>query len=241
VCCRHVLENIPDPSDFLSGLGKNLANLPGAVFYCETPNGAAVLSGTSLWDVIYPHCSYFTPVSMRQALGRAGFEVLRIGTSFEDQFLAVEAFRKESTAAEAPAADEITELADSVDRFAGRFRLAMEHWASLIATSARENRRIALWGAGAKAVTFLNMVPGADLIGAIVDSNPRKNGMFVPCTAQRIVSPSELVEYQPHAVILLNDAYEAEVRAALGELTPDASLWVSAAGFPSTLEQPVVA
>jgi hypothetical protein len=236
VCCRHVLEHIPDPCAFLQGIAGNLDDSPGSVFYCETPNAAAVLTGGSLWDVIYPHCSYFTPVSITQALRRAGFKVLHVGTSFENQFLAVEAIRDQSLS-ETPdlsTAEELTALAGFVNLFADRFSLAMERWGALIENSVRENRKIALWGAGAKAVTFLNMVPHAGQIGAIVDSNPRKHGMFVPGTGQQICSPANLVDYRPHAVILLNDAYEAEVRHALGTLAPEASLWVSNSGFPST-------
>ena len=101
-------------------------------------------------------------------------------------------------------------------------------------------RRIALWRAGAKAVTFLNMVLGGR-IGAVVDSNPRKHGSFIPCTAQMISSPSSLAGYRPDSVILLNAAYESEVRRELAQIAPGAALWISTDGFPTFIEQLVEA
>jgi hypothetical protein len=240
VCCRHVLEHIPDPCGFLRGINANLANSPRSLFYCETPNAAAVLTGSSLWDVIYPHCSYFTPVSIKRALEQADFEVLRICTSFEDQFLAVDAIRKHAVPAAtgmSSGSDEVAALHGFINQFADRFRHAMEGWAALIENSVLENRRIALWGAGAKAVTFLNMVPGAERIGLIVDSNPRKSESFIPCTGHFIASPASLIDYRPDVVILLNAAYEDEVRRDLDQLVPEAALCVSADGFPSELER----
>ena len=243
VCCRHVLEHIPDPCGFLQNISENLAGSPGSLFYCETPNAAAVLTGSSLWDVIYPHCSYFTPVSLKRALEQAGFEVLRIATSFDNQFLGIDATRTGSPVflADSPSHEELNALSGIVNLFAERFHKAMNAWAALIEGAVVGGRRIALWGAGAKAVTFLNMVPGAGRIGAVVDSNPRKHGSFIPCTAQMIGSPSSLAGYRPDSVILLNAAYESEVRRELAQIAPGAALWITRTDFPTFIEQLVEA
>jgi SAM-dependent methyltransferase len=244
VCCRHVLEHIPDPCGFLQSIGENLRESPQSLFYCETPNAAAVLTGSSLWDVIYPHCSYFTPVSLKRALEQSGFEVLRIAASFDNQFLGIDAIHSESLLR--PPADsielgELEILAEAVNLFADRFKSAMTMWAGMIEKTVLKGGRVALWGAGAKAVTFLNMVPGAARIGAVVDLNPRKQGSYIPCTAQMIASPASLADYRPDAVILLNSAYESEVREQLAQISPGAALWLSVDGFPVLIEQLVEA
>ena len=77
------------------------------------------------------------------------------------------------------------------------------------------------------------MVPGAERIDTVVDLNPRKNGMFIPCTGQRIVGPVSLMEYQPDTVILLNPAYQNEVRQSLAEVAPGAKMWMNTDGMPS--------
>ncbi|HEV2273057.1 MAG TPA: hypothetical protein VGR96_02760 [Acidobacteriaceae bacterium] len=79
-------------------------------------------------------------------------------------------------------------------------------------------RRVALWGAGAKGVTFLNVVPGARQIDSVVDRNPRKRGMYVPGTGRRISAPEELERNPPELVITLNPAYVAEIQAMLADL-----------------------
>lgn len=72
-----------------------------------------------------------------------------------------------------------------------------------------------MWGAGAKGVMFLNLVPGAESIREVVDMNPRKQGMFVAGTGQMIVAPEVLSDDSPDAVIVLNSAYRAEIAARL--------------------------
>jgi hypothetical protein len=85
-------------------------------------------------------------------------------------------------------------------------------------TTAQDHKRIAFWGAGAKGVTFLNMVPNADKIEYVVDSNVRKQGMYVPGTGQPISSPDRLQDYQPDIVIVLNPLYTYEISSALAGL-----------------------
>ena len=238
ICCRHVLEHIPEPDVFLRGISSTLTDSQESVFYCETPNAAEVLGGSSLWDIIYPHCSYFTAVSMRRLLERAQFKVLHIGSAFGEQFLAAEAVAGGSNgeqALTAAPADELEAVRVLVQSFAGRLRNTIDRWAAVIESSRQQGRRLALWGAGAKGVTFLNMVPGAERIDTVVDLNPRKNGTFIPCTGQRIVGPVRLIEDQPDTVILLNPAYQNEVRQSLAEVAPGAKMWMNAGGMPAAV------
>jgi hypothetical protein len=199
------------------------------------------LTGTSLWDVIYPHCSYFSETSMRVVLEKVGFHPVRMSTSFEDQFLTVDAVRDDVTAAQLPSEPAIAAFAVLVHSFARLFVSATERWGALIENFAHNGRPVALWGAGAKATTFLNSVPGTRTIQPVVDTNPRKQGMFVPGTGQRIVNPAHLAEIRPGAVILLNSAYRAEVWQAMSELGITPELWVNVNGIPSRIERSMAA
>jgi len=75
--------------------------------------------------------------------------------------------------------------------------------------------RAVLWGAGAKGVTFLNMMGAREGVEYAVDVNPRKAGKYVAGTGQRIVEPEFLRSYRPDCVILANPIYEREVRGTL--------------------------
>jgi hypothetical protein len=77
-------------------------------------------------------------------------------------------------------------------------------------------RHIIVWGAGAKAVTFLNIIdPAGALITHVVDVNPRKAGRFIGGSGQQIVDPSAVSELRPEVVILMNPIYRNEIASAL--------------------------
>jgi ABC-type Fe3+-hydroxamate transport system substrate-binding protein len=89
---------------------------------------------------------------------------------------------------------------------------------------AAAGQRVGIWGTGSKGVTFLNSVPAARQIAYAVDINPRKQGMFVAGSGQKIVSPAFLVAYQPDVVIIMNPNYEAEISNQLAALGVTASV-----------------
>ena len=230
VCCRHVLEHISDPTILLQTIRSNLSSCSSPLFYCEVPNAASVFNGPALWDVNYPHCCYFSSASLRNLLIMNGFRILRLEPSFDSQFLSAEAVPSISgIAGELATMEQVEAVERMIEGFKSRFRHAINDWTAQIEAATRQGKRIALWGTGAKAVTFVNAVAAASQIGLLVDSNPRKHGMFVAGTGQRIASPDELPGYRPDAIILLNPTYEAEIRQTLAEMTADADLWISSA------------
>jgi len=76
--------------------------------------------------------------------------------------------------------------------------------------------KVAIWGAGAKGVTFANLVDGErNLVDCIVDLNPYKQGRFLPGTGHPIVSYQELGRRGVTSAILMNPNYRAENQALL--------------------------
>jgi hypothetical protein len=217
LCCRHVLEHLERPLDFLVDLAKMGAKNAEAGFYFEVPNGEFVLNGKGIWDVIYPHVSYFTERSLRGLFQRAGFTVLQVGKTFSDQFLFIEARTCSQLGAQTPRSAPERE-ADSrceTDLLEKQFTKEAGDWSELLMRLTRARKRFAFWGVGAKGVTFLNLVSGAGNIFSVIDSNPRKQYMFVPGTGQVISAPETLHQFEPEAVILLNAAYRQEISSRL--------------------------
>lgn len=225
VACRHVLEHIPEPLAFLSGLHHTLSAQPGVTLYFEVPNAQQMLAGSGLWDVLYQHVHYFTPESLSALFRRAGFELIETGSAFFDQYLSIEARAGAGIQADAaqasPSQFGIGRLTAGFDQ---RFHQAVAAWNALLHKSISGKRRVVLWGAGAKGVTFLNVVPGARQIDSVVDLNPRKQGMYVPGTGQRIWAPEDLERDPPDLVITLNPAYVAEIQAMLADLGASAQV-----------------
>lgn len=77
----------------------------------------------------------------------------------------------------------------------------METWNGNLSRLFEKGSRIVLWGAGAKGVTFLNTQKAGRQIEYVVDINPRKQGMYVAGTGQRIVAPEFLSKYRPETIL----------------------------------------
>jgi hypothetical protein len=77
---------------------------------------------------------------------------------------------------------------------------------------------VAVWGAGSKGVSFLNLVaPGRD-VAYVVDVNPNKAGLYVPGSGQVVVGPDELSGRDLDTVLVMNPLYVDEITRTLGEL-----------------------
>ncbi len=71
--------------------------------------------------------------------------------------------------------------------------------------------KVALWGAGAKGVTFANLVePRQKWIDCVVDLNPQKQGRFIPGTGHPITSYKELGRRGVTTAILMDPNYRDE-------------------------------
>ncbi len=216
IVSRFVYEHIPAPRDFLAMIRETTDDAHPPVIFFEVPNVDLIIRQMSVWDVIYEHCSYFSVESLTHAFAVTGFDVLRVEETYNKQFLTIDA----RAGAGSPGTD--TGNLDALRRDVASFRDQQEkkrtEWDERIAGWAKGNARVAAWGAGAKAVGFLNMLHVADAIPRVVDINPHKRGKHLAGTGQRIVAPSDLTEDPPDIVILMNPIYRTEIAGTLADL-----------------------
>lgn len=215
VCCRHVLEHLVEPVDLLRQLRKSMAK-DNAIIFFEVPNGLYTLERLGIWDIIHEHISYFTPSSLIRAFQEAGFAARHTEPAFDDQYLWIEA-SVDDRPAEAPPTPPPDELYKS---FGERFNEKLSLWRRRIQQLRSDNKSVVVWGGGAKGVMFLNLlgVNAAAGIDWVVDINPRKQGHFIPLTAQKIVGPEHLTRDPPDLVIVMNSEYEREIKATLDDI-----------------------
>lgn len=224
ICCRHVLEHIPDPVGFLSMVRRTIGDRDSAIVYFEVPNVRFILEQHSIWDIIYEHCNYFSRESLAHAFRACGFEVLRLEESYGGQFLSLEARLAAPTNIREERKDDPAELAAKVAKFAEEVRERSQIWRDRLQRIRTDCERAVIWGGGAKAVSFLNMLKIGDEIPYVVDINPHKQGRHLPGTGQQIVAPAFLQEFQPQMVILMNPIYRDEVKAQLEKLRVSAKV-----------------
>lgn len=106
-----------------------------------------------------------------------------------------------------------------LERFRESYRAKLEMWRNRMEDFRAAGRRVVVWGAGSKGVTFLNMLGIThSFVPYIVDLNPRKHGLHVPGTGQQVVAPEFLARYRPEIVLVMNAAYEAEIARMLEEV-----------------------
>jgi len=113
---------------------------------------------------------------------------------------------------------DVSAVADDVVAFNERYREKESQWRYSLDDINRRGRQAVLWGAGSKGVTFLNRLSDHARIATVVDTNHRKQGMYVPGTGQEIVAPERLRTEPPDVVIITNPIYRGEIQQSLAAL-----------------------
>ena len=214
VLTRHLLEHIPNVSEFTGWLFVSTQASPGAGMFTEVPDVRRVLGEGAFWDVYYEHCSYFTLGSLGRMLRRAGLRLDRLEMGFGGQYLLADGAPGEMNDPH-PAEESVDELAEEVADFATAAQRLVDDWRARIEAALEHDGHVAVWGGGSKAVAFLAAVGVAPGAITVVDINPHKKGKFLPGTAIEVELPHVLVDRNPHLVIPMNPIYESEIRADL--------------------------
>lgn len=213
--CRHVIEHVHEPVEFLKSIRKALVRSNhGGVFF-ETPCVEWIFQNETFWDFFYEHCSYFTRRSLSVAFENVGFSIENIQRVFGNQYFWLEAVLKGRHRYIYEGVSD--QFLDITKQFANREKQLIQYWRSRIERS-QGLGKLAVWGAGAKGVTFCNLVdPRCEWIDCVVDLNPNKQGRFIPGTGHPIVSYQELSKRNVNTAILMNPNYRQENQQLIWE------------------------
>lgn len=219
IVCRHVLEHIERPRAFIESLRRVIGDHRQPVVYFEVPNALWTLRDLGIWDIIYEHCSYFSPASLVHLFETAGFETIDVREEFGGQFLAIEARPASGNVSlSARARLDFDGMQRDVTAFGDNYRAKETHWRARLSDLSLQSRRVVVWGAGSKGVTFLNIFRDQGAVEYVVDINPRKQGKYVAGSGQQVVAPGFLRSYKPDVVIVMNAIYVDEIRQMLNAL-----------------------
>lgn len=208
---RHVLEHLDDPNAFI-GLLAGAARDAGAGLYVEVPSGNWTIRDLGIWDLIYEHCSYFTPGALRTLMARHGAGCTMTET-YGGQFLSAECAAVGAPGA-ASTGNDGPETRALCAAFAAEEARARGHWQSRFDELARRGETAVIWGAGSKGATFLNRIEGSrEVCPFAVDVNERKHGGHVPGSGHQVVGPEALTATEAAMIIAMNPRYLAEIES----------------------------
>jgi SAM-dependent methyltransferase len=208
VLCRHTLEHIAAPLDFLRMIRAAIGARRGVPLAIEVPDVLRVLEGAAFWDLFYEHCSYFSGASLDRCFAEADFHATSEQLVFGSQYLVSEALPGRKGGSPSPA------------RVIAAARAFAEKLGDKLATLAEFTTspgRWAVWGAGSKAAGLLATLDVREDV-PVVDINPHKQNSFIPMTGQRVVAPVFLRDHRPDRVLIMNAVYEREITQQLAAL-----------------------
>jgi SAM-dependent methyltransferase len=212
VICRHVIEHIQSPVSLLKSVRFALRGSPNARVFFETPCSEWILRNEVIWDLFYEHCSLFTPESLTSAFELAGFAVHRVERRFNNQYLWIEAIPLDEPRQPVFCAGDVPLWAEDFGRHETHLK---KSWLERVLLY-RQRGEVAVWGAGAKGCTFVNLLdPQRTLISCIVDVNPAKHEKYVAGSGHPIVSPYAVASRGVQSAILMNPNYREEIESQL--------------------------
>lgn len=225
LCCRHTLEHVRCPHEFMADVRRALADSHDAIVFFEVPDATRIWRERAFWDVYYEHCSYFTPGSLARLFRDTRFAILELSRVFDEQYLTIVARPVDRGDGSRLAIEETPEQVNVwLEAFTKSVSATVMAWQSRLAEWKAAARRVAVWGAGSKCVAFLSTLGHAEWVDAVVDINPRQQGKYLPGFGKRIMPPESLRVRPVEVVIAMNPVYRNEIARQLADMGVRAEL-----------------
>jgi hypothetical protein len=201
IIMRHTLEHIPQPFTFLHTIAE--ANSYSGFLFVEVPTFEWVFQNRAFWDIFYEHCNYFTEQTLA-----CMFDDAVTGNFFGGQYIYLWA--------------DLSKIRTEVPQLNFTFfdpDVLKKQFETLCKdVTKHQGKRIAVWGAGAKGVTFLNLLDkNRKIISFVVDINPVKQNQFIIGTGHPIFSHEEIKKQGIEVVYVMNSNYIDEIKSLLND------------------------
>jgi SAM-dependent methyltransferase len=210
VVANNVLAHVPDLNDFVAGVAELLA--PGGVVTFEFPHLARLIEAGEYDTIYHEHFSYFSLICVRKILAAHQLRVFDVEElTTHGGSLRIFAAKTDSHFTET---DNVRRIIDSeraagfesgaaYEDFESRVKESKRAFVAFLTDAASRGKRVAGYGAPAKATTLLNYCGvGTDLVAFTADKNPYKQGKLIPGVRIPIFPPEKIFETKPDYVVI---------------------------------------
>lgn len=222
---NNVLAHVPDINGFVEGL--SLVLNPEGTITMEFPHLMCLME-QSQFDTIYHEHFYYLSLTTVQTIFQAHeleiYDVEELPTH-GGSLRIYAAHRGYAAKQMSPAVAALLRREavfglkniQTYEGFAAQMQKVKLDALRLFADWKRQGKRVAAFGAAAKGNTFLNYCGiKNDLIDFVVDSNPHKQGLYLPGSLIPIVGPEVLREKKPDYLLILPWNLTEEITGAAG-------------------------
>lgn len=208
VVSRHTIEHIAQPMGFLAALRDAMPDEDCRLFL-ETPCFSWIQKHLALEDLFYEHCSLFSPYSMELALRQSRFQPVQIEHVFGEQYLLVEAVPGQRSQSSASFTANFQAFSAAREGFVRSWRERLSEQ-----RIGGPSRKCAVWGAGAKGVTFSQLMHSDCVpISGLIDINPNKQGRYAAVSGIQVVAPQQAAAAGITTAVVMNPNYLGEIQA----------------------------
>ena len=224
VVANNVLAHVPDINDFMAGIAKLLK--PQGRASIEFPHLLRLLDGNQFDTIYHEHYSYLSLRVVARIAAASGLDVVDV-EELPTHGGSLRVWLAHQNAAEATAAvavvlsDEAAARLETLAAYASfqqRAEVAKHGLLEFLLQTKREGRRVLGYGAAAKGNTLLNYAGiRADLLPAVTDRAPSKQGKLLPGSHIPVISPEQLAADAADALLVLPWNLINELRQQLPE------------------------
>ena len=210
VHANNVLAHVPNINDLVTGVAILLAE--GGTFIVETPYVRDMIEKLEFDTIYHEHVFYYSLHALNALFERNGLRITKVehipihGGSLRVHAVSSDSDEETDPGVATMLADE-ARMGMTTPGFYGEFSQRVEgllrQLREFLAGRKAEGRRIAGYGAAAKATVLLNALGiGRETFDFIVDDTPYKQGRFMPGVHIPIYAPDRLLSHFPDDVMI---------------------------------------